>query len=220
MEKRGDRRQSLVEAMGQVKIYVEGGGDQKKLKTACRKAFSKFFEKAGFKGHMPKFIACGSRQNAFDDFRTAVNSSPNGDIAFLLVDAESSVNIQYKDIPWSHLKQRDDWDKPDRASDHQAHLMVEVMEAWFIADKETLIDFFGQNFNRNALPKQSDIEAISKNDIFNGLKSATSATQKGIYSKGAHSFTILENIDPQKIFKASPWAERLRKKLAEELLHY
>lgn len=204
--------------MGQVKIYIEGGGDQKKLKTACRKAFSKFFEKVGFKGHMPKLIACGSRQNAFDDFCTAVNFSKDGDIAFLLVDAESSVNAEHKDKPWSHLKQRDDWDKPKNASEGQAHLMVEVMESWFLADKETLIKFFGQKFNTNALPKQTKIEEISKNDIFNGLKSATSATQKGKYGKGLHSFSILENIDPQKILDASPWAERLRKELARELL--
>ena len=204
--------------MGQVKIYIEGGGDQKKLKTACRKAFSKFFEKAGFKGHMPKLIACGSRQNAFDDFCTAVNFSKDDNIAFLLVDAESSVNTQHMDRPWSHLKQRDDWDKPEKASERQAHLMVQVMESWFLADKETLIKFFGQNFNRNALPKQTKIEVISKDDIFGGLKSATRATQKGRYDKGAHSFSILENIDPQKILEASPWADRLLKELASELL--
>ena len=204
--------------MGQVKIYIEGGGDQKKLKTACRKAFSKFFEKAGFKGHMPRLIACGSRQNAFEDFCTAVNFCKEEDVAFLLVDAESSVNTQHKDRPWSHLKQRDDWDKPEKASERQAHLMVQVMESWFLADKETLIKFFGQNFNRNALPKKFTIEVISKDDIFKGLKSATSATQKGKYGKGSHSFSILENIDPQKVLKASPWAERLMKELARELL--
>lgn len=204
--------------MGQVKIYIEGGGDQKRLKTACRKAFSQFFEKVGFKGHMPKLIACGGRQNAFDDFCTAVDCSKDGDIAFLLVDAESSVKTQYKDRPWSHLKERDDWDKPEKASERQAHLMVQVMESWFLADKETLIKFFGQKFNRKVLPKQAEIEVISKKDIFNGLKFATSATQKGRYGKGAHSFSILENIDPQKILEASPWAERLRKELAKELL--
>ena len=35
--------------MVSIKIYVEGGGDRKDLKTRCRQGFSKFFEKAGFK---------------------------------------------------------------------------------------------------------------------------------------------------------------------------
>ena len=47
-----------------VKIYVEGGGDQAKLKRECRRAFSKFFEKAGFKGKMPRVVASGSRGSA------------------------------------------------------------------------------------------------------------------------------------------------------------
>lgn len=43
-----------------MKIYVEGGGDSKELKTRCRRGFSNFFEKAGLKGRMPRVVACGS----------------------------------------------------------------------------------------------------------------------------------------------------------------
>lgn len=38
MAKRGNRRESLV-TMGMVKLYIEGGGDQKRLKSECRRAF-------------------------------------------------------------------------------------------------------------------------------------------------------------------------------------
>ncbi len=48
-----------------ITIYVEGGGDTRRQQTDCRKAFSKFFEKAGFKGKMPTIIACGGRSIAY-----------------------------------------------------------------------------------------------------------------------------------------------------------
>ncbi len=44
-----------------VKVYVEGGGDSKELRTRCREGFSKLVERAGFKDRMPKFVACGGR---------------------------------------------------------------------------------------------------------------------------------------------------------------
>ncbi|MDR0720595.1 MAG: hypothetical protein LBF78_13230, partial [Treponema sp.] len=55
-----------------VKIYVEGGGDTHTLRTACRRGFSGFLEKAGLKGYMPRIVACGSRNNAYADFCTAM----------------------------------------------------------------------------------------------------------------------------------------------------
>ena len=39
------------------------------------------------------------------------------------------------------------------AEENQCHLMVQVMESWFFADKDKLAEFYGQNFNRNALAK-------------------------------------------------------------------
>lgn len=54
-----------------VKIYVEGGGNLARLKRKCRQAFSSFFKRAGFKDRMPRIVACGSRNNAYDDFCTA-----------------------------------------------------------------------------------------------------------------------------------------------------
>ena len=41
---------------GTVKIYVEGGGDQNRLKRECRRAFGVFFEKLGFRGRRLSFI--------------------------------------------------------------------------------------------------------------------------------------------------------------------
>lgn len=86
--------------------------------------------------------------------------------------------------------------------------MVQCMESWFFADKESIAEFFGQNFNRNALRQNPNIETITKDDLFRDLKSATCNTQKGEYRKGNHSFELLARIDPQKVLEASPYAER------------
>lgn len=54
-----------------VKVYVEGGGDSSALKRKCREGFREFFRKIGLQGRMPRIVACGPRNNAYDDFCTA-----------------------------------------------------------------------------------------------------------------------------------------------------
>ena len=57
-----------------VTVYVEGGGNDRTFNAECRKGFRLFFEKSGFKGRMPGIVACGSREDAYDRFRTAVEA--------------------------------------------------------------------------------------------------------------------------------------------------
>lgn len=191
-----------------VKVYVEGGGDTNALKTRCRQGFSEFFRKAGLEGRMPRIVASGGRQQTFDDFCTALKKSGVDDFIILLVDSEAPVAAGTGS--WSHLKARDNWNKPAAATDENAHLMVQCMEAWFLADKDTLAAFFGGGFNRNALPSRTDVENISKHDLFNGLKNATRhCNKKGEYGKGKHSFDILAQIDISKVTAASPFAQCL-----------
>jgi hypothetical protein len=166
-----------------VKLYVEGGGDTNSLHTECRRAFSEFLKKSGLDGHMPRIVACGSRNEAYDDYCTAVS---NGENAFLLVDSESEIrwpnnNLSSKDFslwnPWDHLKKRvnsngqitDNWTMPDGGSIDDCHMMVQVMESWFLADVSTLKEYYGQKFNENCLPQSNKIEEISKATILNSL---------------------------------------------------
>ena len=187
-------------------VYVEGGGDRqtKALRTECRRAFSEFFDKAGLTGRLPKVVACGSRENAYRDFRHAC-AGVTEDRPLLLVDSEGPVD---EPEPWSHLKRSDGWDRPGTAPDASAHLMVQCMESWFYADKESLEAFFGTGFNRNALSGHN-VEEIPKADVERGLRSATQGCRKGTYRKGDHSFTILRELDAEKVCAASPHAKRL-----------
>jgi len=195
--------QSLVK----VKIYVEGGGRNKALRTKCRLGFNRFFYKAGLEGRMPRIVASGNRQQAFDDFRRALRGAEEHDFIVLLVDSEISVAASAG--PWQHLMEFDKWTQPPGATDDQAHLMVQCMEAWFLADKECLAERFKQGFNLSALPARMDIEQIEKTDVLASLKKAGRDGLTGGYDKGRHSFDILARIDPNKVAMASPHAKRL-----------
>lgn len=188
-------------------ILVEGGG--KVSQSACRRGFASFVEKAGLQGEMPKFVSCGSRYKAYSTFKK-MSMSPD---IILLVDAEEAVTT---DQPWNHLSKQDSWQRPKGATNEQCHLMVQVMESWFLADKETLAKYYGQGFNTKALPKNTRIENIPKRDVEEGLKNATKNTQKGKYNKKSHSFEILALLDPDKVRKASPYADRFIKTLLGE----
>ena len=192
-----------------IKLYVEGGGDTRDLKSACRRGFARFVEKAGLKGRMPRIVPCGGRRSAYDDFKLAIESGDS--IPMLLVDAEEPVAASR---PWDHLRRRpgDQWERPSGAHDDHCHLMVQIMESWFLADKPGLAAFYGSGFRTHRLPQNPNVEQIGKADVLTGLSRATRDTKKK-YSKGAHSFKILGEIDPIVVEKAAPSAKRLLKTL-------
>ena len=199
-----------------VKLYVEGGGDGKALQIECRQGFSEFLKKAGLTGKLPRISACGGRRSAYEDYCTAVK---NGEAAVLLVDSEAPVISAHQSagdskdwLPWAHLKSRpgDGWESAKGGADTDCHLMIEVMENWFMADREVLKDFFNPGFRENQLPaKTRPIESLSKNTVYDALQRATANCKtKAPYGKGDHSFKILAKLDPQKVIAASPWAKR------------
>ena len=83
------------------------------------------------------------------------------------------------------------------------------MEAWFLADKAAVADYFGTGFASNSLPAGHDIERVPKRDIEQGLANATRRCRKGKYDKGRHSFDLLAALDPEKVSDASPYVKRL-----------
>lgn len=200
-------------------VYVEGGGDRNKaLKAECRRAFKEFFEKAGLAGRLPRVVPGGGRRQTYDDFCTAFNGPGNHDFVALLVDSEGPVAADVG--PWAHLRTRqgDGWAKPARATDEHAHLMVQCMEAWFLADRETLAAVFGNSFRPGVLPGQPQVEEVRKQDVLQGLENAARdcQTRRG-YRKGRDSFDILSRLDPGLVAAASPHAERFLNTLRAKL---
>ena len=152
---------------------------------------------------MPRIIACGGRDIAYDKFKIAhVNQDGT---SLLLVDAERPVDQAGS---WEHLQGApDEWPRPEGAADDQCHLMVQVMESWFLADRDALEEFYGQGYRENALPQNPQVEQIAKRDVLNGLDRAARDTSKGRYDKGSHSFGILAKLNPDKVMNASSHAK-------------
>ena len=190
-----------------VRVYVEGAGDYKHSDnaTACRRGFQELFAKLGLPERRLRVIACGSRRQTFNDFRKAALEDPT-DFVILLVDSEGPVDVPNS---WTHLHGKDGWQCPAGVIEDQAHLMVQCMEAWFLADREALIDFYGQGFLAGSLPGQADIEQIPKGSLLPVLKHASKQTTKGSYHKTRHAFALLARIDANRVRIASPHARRL-----------
>ena len=191
-----------------ISLYVEGGGNSKQLTTLCRRGFRKLIERAGMRGAMPRIVACGGRENAYERFATALQDDHC--IPILLVDAEGPLTGAG---PWEHLRQRqqDGWRRPNGATADHCHLMVQVMESWFLADRRALKRFYGSEFRERSLPGNRNVEEIAKNDVLAGLAQATRNTRKGSYArhKALHSFMILGEINPSEVEEAAPHAKRL-----------
>lgn len=198
-------------------LFVEGGGDDSTLKTKCRRGFKSLLENAGFEGNRLRVVASGSRNNAYEQFCTALKERPQDDVAILLVDSEGP--IKDGSTPWNHVKNQSggSWNKPAGANDEDLHFMVECMENWFLADRDALSDFFGPKFNVKKLPSNTKVEEISKNDIHESLKKETRDSKKGSYSKGNHSFEILASLNSSKIRDAAPYANRFFNRLKHVL---
>jgi len=142
-----------------------------------------------------------------------------------LVDSEGPVEPHVS--PWDYLRvnERDKWERPRNAEEDQAHLMVQCMEAWFMADREAVVKYFGKRVKTSDFPDpvNNDIERIPKAKIAAALGKAARkvrkarGTEKQGYDKVEDGFSLLAVIDPEKVRKASKHAERLWKTLERKL---
>jgi len=208
-------------------IYIEGGGiegedgkDDKGTRNAraLREAFDGFFGqlRAIAKQNRIKWhnVACGPRGQAYKDFRIGRNSDPDA-FHILLVDSESPVNTPR----WQHLHQSSE-DKLGKElceeDEKHIHLMVQTMEAWLIADRDNLRNFYGEGFKEEKLP-DGDVEDIPKDLLLIKLRAATRDSGKGRYHKTRDGFQILGTLDVSKVRAAAPRCEQLFHVLEREV---
>lgn len=204
-----------------ISVCVEGGGDKKDTQRRCRRAFSDFFHRAGISRGL-QIVPGGGREDTLQNLSQRIKSAPVGDFVVGLVDSEGPVGSGVS--AWAHLRgqipKMHDWFSGITPDYESAYLMIQCMEAWFLADREELKNYFGSDFAESALPGNPDVEEIPKDDVLDGLRNATRQCtgkgQKGRYDKGQHSFQILGRIDPGKVTQVSPEARRLIETLKEK----
>jgi hypothetical protein len=171
------------------RIYFEG---DKALRSGFNRFLSQLIESA--RTNKVGFQLIAGKATAKDDYRTAQRVHPNAN-NILLLDSEG----------------------PDPPREDYVFWMVQLMEAWFLADPEALASYYGDGFVRNALKTNPQVEEIPKADVLECLQQATRNTQKRRYHKTAHAPQILERIDPEKVRKAAPECERLFFEILSEL---
>lgn len=169
-----------------VKVYYEGN-------ERLKEGFRKFFREVG----QPRFITAYSRSEAIRDFGKAIGQNPKARI-LLLIDSEGP----------DTRRAFQETELPQRLSG-SVLWMVQVMEAWFLADVSAMKHYYGPGFHHKALPRNPKVEEIPKKDVLAGLKKATKGTGKGEYNKVEHAVAILKTIDPKQAGKAAPHCKRI-----------
>ena len=200
-------------------VYIEGGGvgaDSKDANIRCREGFRKLLENCGFAAQkrMPRLIACGSRESAFEAFKRATHAKAPGDFVALWIDSEEP--LADLEAAWGHLQGRDQWEQPDGATDEQVLFMTTCMETWFIADRGALRDHFRQELQESALPPLNFLETRPRHEVQRQLIHATRECSNA-YAKGALSFEILGKLAPATLEQYLPSFVRLRRILRAQL---
>jgi hypothetical protein len=182
-------------------IFLEGaasGPDSKEQRIRCREGFHKLLEKCGFNNRMPRLKACGSRDAAFNDFKTAVAAKSPDNFVALWIDSEDP--LQDLEASWSHLKRRDpSWKRPAGAEDEQVLFMTTCMETLIVADRDTL-----------------KLESRHRHEIQEKLTHATRNCTNA-YAKGQPSFKILGELSPAALEPHLPSFVRIQRILDKRL---
>jgi hypothetical protein len=199
--------------MVSARLYIEGG-ESKEDQIRCREGFRKLLEKAGFSGRLPRLTACGGRNAAFDDFKTAHAKRKQGDYIAMLIDSEDPLADIEK--TWDHLHGRDGWVKPAGARNEQVLFMTTCMETWIVADPAALRANYGNCLQESALPPVIDLEKRDRHDLHDKLAHA-SRNCSNAYAKGKRSFEVLGKVDPAALKQYLPSFARANRILKANL---
>jgi hypothetical protein len=198
-----------------IAVYAEGAGPRarKDFQSRFREAFATFLEsprkRAEARGIEFRVVPSGGWTEALGDFARACGDSTD-ELSVLLIDSDCPVGPPADgDETWvpedvRTLACRD----PREFSLDQVHFMVQVMESWFLADRDTVIAYFrdrpGQ-FDPSRLPDADNVEAIPKDDVLIALLEATNQS----YSKTMHAPDLLRHISPSVVRGKASFCDRL-----------
>ena len=192
--------------MREIWLHVEGGGNanqKERLRQALGTVLNELRDRARAKGVRLRITFWGPRSETHVAFSRSRSQYPAA-LHLLLVDSEGPVNTSAR----QHLMRADSWNLSNVPEDG-CHLMVEVMESWFLADPEVLEEYFGRGFSVDALPPTRDVEQIAKDTVLEKLTRAARATKKQRYDKGRDAHMILERLDAGKLRTRAPHFDRL-----------
>lgn len=168
------------------------------------------------------FVVCGSRNDTYDSFRTAVIIGGGDSYPLLLVDSEDPLATadasQHAPAAWAHLQNRDGWSRPLNTANDQAQLMVTCMETWVMGDQVALKEFFGGDLRQNRLLAANDLEDRTRHEVQESLEMATSdCGPRRMYRKGKRSFQVLATLDPMTLRANLPHFRRFMDTLKQVL---
>ena len=188
-----------------VRIYFEGD-------PSLRRGFSEFFNSVNGLARHPKLIA--ARGTPVRDFMAGVRRNPRS-VNVLLMDSEGPDNGDLI----AGLKARRDWDVSvaQAVVDDQLHFMVQVMETWFLADRDAISAYYGPQLQQGRLPNNPTVETIGKRDVLQSIEAATRGTQKGTYHKTRHAPQLLAKLNAARVRSAAPACDRLLRFLEQVL---
>lgn len=204
------------------RVYIEGDKE-------LRIAFDRFFRNAvgdcsSNKNVKLEVIALGGRNDVVKRFNQALVKQEKDVICILLVDSEGPLDerLTVKDNLQRSLKGDSKQEHPfsvsDLAHEENLYLMVQCMEAWFLADREKLTQYFGLRLDTHLLPKGSNVEAMSVVDVVEGLTQSTKGKgPRNTYDKIKDAVPLLRMIRPDVVADNAPQCQRLINKLTQLL---
>lgn len=189
----------------EIRFHVEG---HPRLHSGFQKFLSEIREAARRRG--VGWTLTMAQGQAVRDFMKGLRTQPDA-FHVLLMDSEGSADGQLRE----DLHRRSDWSPPrgNTVSPEQEQWMVQVMESWFLADRDALRAYYGARIRESSLPQNPQIEQISEQDVLEGLTRATG----GDYHKGADAPRILELLKPGQVRARAPHCRRLFDTLLEKL---
>jgi len=193
----------------ELRIYIEG---DPRLRPGMSQFLSEIWGAARKRRCKIRPVLCGA--NAVSDFCLALQEHRDA-WNILLLDSEGPVDGGLLD----QLRNSSGWQPPvgQENLEDKVFWMVQLMEAWFLADVDTLNKYYGQGFLGNALLGNPRVEDIPKDDVLARLKQATRHTKKGAYHKTRHAPEILTQLNPDRVKQASPNCKRLFDKVLARL---